>query len=111
LVVESKRVVVIASKDNAHFYRLLGFSEIYGVATSSEALSLLRDLKSRRDVGVVLVEESITRSLGLDFADLNEKGLTPHIVIVPDTREALARDPNLYYRRLVLRVIGYEVSA
>ncbi len=112
MVVESKRLVVVtSSREKAGFYRLLGLSEVYTASSPSEALRLVRELKSRRDVGLILVEESITRSLGVDFTELNEKGLTPHVVIIPDTRDALTRDPNLYYKRFVLRVIGYEVSA
>jgi len=107
---ESRRIIVIADKERVYFYRLLGLSEIHAVSSSSEALKLLEEYKAKRDVGVILVEESIMQALGVDYMTLNERGLTPLVTVIPDTREALTRNPNLYYRRLVLRVIGYEVS-
>jgi vacuolar-type H+-ATPase subunit F/Vma7 len=110
LVKESRRVIVIADKERTYFYRLLGFSEIHSVSGPSEALKLIEEYKAMRDVSVILVEESIMQALGLDYMTLNEKGLTPLVTIIPDTKEALTRNPNLYYRRLVLRVVGYEVS-
>lgn len=107
---ESRRVIVIASKERIYFYKLLGLGEIYAVSSPSEALKLLEEYRAERDVGVILVEESIMQALGVDYMTLNERGLTPLVTVIPDTREALTRNPNLYYRRLVLRVIGYEVS-
>jgi len=111
LVRESKRIIVITNNERASFYRLLGLSEIHVVSSPSEALKLLEEYRAKRDVGIILVEESIAQALGIDYMTYNEKGLTPLVTIIPDTKEALMRNPNLYYRRLVLRVVGYEVSS
>jgi len=110
LVRESRRIIVIANKERTYFYKLLGLSEIYAVSSPSEALKLLEEYKAERDTGIILIEESIMQALGVDYMTLNERGLTPLVTVIPDTREALTRNPNLYYRRLVLRVVGYEVS-
>jgi vacuolar-type H+-ATPase subunit F/Vma7 len=110
LVNESRRAVVIASRETAGFYRILGFSEVYGVDKPEEAYKLIVDLKSRRDIGLILVEESIMRKLGLDHMSLNERGLTPLVTVIPDTKEFLTQNPSLYYRKYAQRVIGYEVS-
>jgi len=48
--------------------------------------------------------------LGLDHMSLNDKGLTPLITTIPDTKEFLTRNPSLYYKKHALRIIGYEVS-
>lgn len=110
MVTESKRVVVVANRESAGFYRILGFSEVYVVDKPEEAYNLIVDFKSRRDVGLILVEESIMRKLGLDHMNLNERGLTPLVTVIPDTKEFLAQNPTLYYRKYAQRVIGYEVS-
>jgi vacuolar-type H+-ATPase subunit F/Vma7 len=110
VVTESKRVVVVANRESASFYRVLGFSEVYVVDKPEEAYNLIVDFKSRRDVGLILVEESIMRKLGLDHMNLNERGLTSLVTVIPDTKEFLAQNPTLYYRKYAQRVIGYEVS-
>jgi len=110
LVNELKKAVVIANKETASFYKLLGFSIVHGVSDPSEALKLITEYKSRMDVGVVVIEESIMHKLGLDHMSLNDKALTPLITTIPDTREFLTRNPSLYYKKHALKIIGYEVS-
>jgi vacuolar-type H+-ATPase subunit F/Vma7 len=110
LVNELKKTVVIANKETASFYKLLGFSIVHGVSSPGEALRLINEYKSMADVGVVMIEESLMHELGLDHMSLNDKGLTPLITTIPDTKEFLTRNPSLYYKKHALRIIGYEVS-
>ncbi|MEM0051177.1 MAG: V-type ATP synthase subunit F [Sulfolobales archaeon] len=110
LVKEVKRVVVIASAESVNFYRLLGFKEVYTVDDVGKVLNILKEVKSRKDVGVVMIEESIAQALKLDHMILNEKGLTPLITVIPNSKELLSRNPALYYRRFSSKVIGYEVG-
>jgi vacuolar-type H+-ATPase subunit F/Vma7 len=110
VVRETKRVIVVASRENASFYKLLGLGEVRVVGNPSETLKELEGLKFNRDVGIILVEESIMQALKVDHMSFNEKGLTPLVTVIPNVKDYLTRDPNMYYRKFVLKVTGYEVS-
>jgi vacuolar-type H+-ATPase subunit F/Vma7 len=110
LVKEVKKVVILASSESVNFYKLLGFKEVYTVDNVGEVTNILKELKNRKDVGVILIEESITRNLKLDHMIVNEKGLTPLITVIPNTKEFLSRDPSVYYRRFASKIIGYELG-
>lgn len=110
MVKEVKKVLVIASAESVNFYKLLGFQEVYTVSNVSEVFNILKEVKSRKDVGVVMIEESIAQTLKLDHMMVNEKGTTPLITVIPDSKEFLSRNPALYYRRFASRIIGYEVG-
>jgi vacuolar-type H+-ATPase subunit F/Vma7 len=107
--VESRRVVVVSSREHEFFYKLLGLKDV--VVAGREGLGeLVNKLKKEKDVAVILIEESLAREAGLDVFSLNEKGFSPLVTIVPDSKVSLESDPKAYYLKFASQIIGYELG-
>ena len=107
--VESRRVVVISSREHEFFYKLLGLKNVV-VAERGELGGLVSKLKKEKDVAVILIEESLAREAGLDVFSLNEKGFGPLVTVIPDSKASLESDPKAYYLKFASQIIGYELG-
>ncbi|WP_440059557.1 V-type ATP synthase subunit F [Thermogladius sp. 4427co] len=106
---EVRKVIILASRDKAPFYSLLGFQNVI-VVDKNTVLQKILELKNRRDLAAILVEASIAREAGLDILGLNEKGLGPVVSMIPDDKHSISGDPKGYYIKFVSRIIGYVIG-
>ena len=109
MAVESRKVVVLASRERASFYRLLGFDRVVEVG-KEELAQYIRELKGDKNLAAVLVEESLAREAGIELFDLNEKGFGPVVTFLPDKEPSFKSDPRIYYSKFIARVIGYQLG-
>lgn len=101
-------VVVIARKEHVSFYYLLGFNDVYPIENPSKLKDVVRDLSSK--VKIIILEESLAREAGVDHMELNMGSLYPIITLVPDSIYLASEDVSRYYRRFVLKTLGFEVG-
>jgi vacuolar-type H+-ATPase subunit F/Vma7 len=101
------KVVAVVSKELAPLMKVLSIADVYVAEAFQEAERLVADLFKRGDVGVILVERSLLEKIKLP-EDV-EKVLWPIVVEFPDRPSDLNLRPELYYRGLIRRFIGYEI--
>lgn len=104
-----KEIVVLAKPERVPFYKLLGLQNVVPVDKGTVALKI-GELKTRKDLAAILVEESIAREANIDVLSLNEKGLGPVITTIPDAKPFLEADPRNLYAKFISRVIGYQLG-
>ncbi|MGC8982951.1 MAG: V-type ATP synthase subunit F [Desulfurococcaceae archaeon] len=109
MALEPRRVVVLASREKAPFYRLLGFDRVVEIG-KGELAQYIKELKSDKSLAAVLVEESLAREAGIELFELNEKGFGPLITYLPDREPFFKSDPRAYYSKFIARVIGYQLG-
>ena len=102
------KIVAVSGRDLAPFLHMLGIDEVYMPRDSDEARSVLEELASRSDVGVIVVEKSVADMAGLESSRVQR--LYPAIVVVPGPRDLEAMTPEKLYRHLIRRFVGVEVA-
>jgi len=101
------KVVAIVSRELAPLMKVLSIAEVYSVEEAQELAKLIGDLSKRGDVGVILAQRSLVERVKLP-EELRE-ALWPIVVELPDRLADLSLSPELFYKELVRRFIGYEI--
>ncbi len=99
-----KKVVAICKPELAPFMHALGIDEVHEVSTEDEARSLVEQISDRSDVGVVLIQASLSRGL-----DIESRRLYPVVTPFPAPNEFELVDPGRLYKPLIRRYVGVEI--
>ncbi len=101
-------IAVIGDLDTAIGFRLAGVSLSYHVTNEKEAEKVLKEVASRSDVGLIIINERFAEALRPLIRELSER---PDLVIVeiPDKKGPLPRktDP---IRELIRATLGVEIK-
>lgn len=87
--------------------KVLSIADVYIAEGAQEASRLVVDLAKRGDVGVILVQKSLLE--GVRLPEDVERTLWPVVVEFPDRPAELSSSPEVYYRELVRKFVGYEI--
>lgn len=101
------KVVAVVSRELVPLMKVLSIAEVYSVEGSQELTRLIEDLARRGDVGVILVQRSLLGRVKLP--EEMREALWPIVVEFPDRLADLSLSPELFYRELVRKFIGYEI--
>jgi len=101
------KVVAVVSRELAPLMKVLSIAEVYSTEEPQELTRLMEDLARRGDVGVILVHRSLFERVKLP--ERIKEALWPIVVELPDRLADLSLSPELFYRELVRKFIGYEI--
>ncbi len=90
-------------------FELAGVQDVYIETNASEAKSVLEQLLSRSDIGIIGITSSLYRELTRDpaMARRLELSTLPMIVELPEYGERVAED---MLRKLIIRAIGIDLE-
>ncbi|MDE1860645.1 MAG: hypothetical protein KGH72_02900 [Candidatus Micrarchaeota archaeon] len=90
-------------------FKIAGVTESHTVTEVSQTESIMKELMSRADVGVIIMTSAARRMVkDRRLSDSISTSLMPLIVEVPELNEPLAEEETL--RNLILRAIGIDIT-
>ncbi len=103
-----KKVVVITSPEAAHGFRLAGVEHIS--AAGEEVYEKIKKCLEDKELGLIILEEGLTKFLSEDFLSMLEKSQLPILAILPSPiRAGKKEEIEDYTLRLIRRAIGYQL--
>lgn len=101
----TRKIIAIVKPELVAFVKLLGISEVYEAMDSNKALEILENNLKRNDVGIIVVQKSLVNRISEDV----QGRVYPIILFLPDTPLDISKSSIEEYRKLVKRIIGYEI--
>ncbi len=103
-----KKIIVIGGEVLPLGMKLAGVKECYTVENSDDAERLLMELFDRKDVGLIVLTESLSRSIKDRRVKYRmENSIDPVVVSVPGYKDKIEVEETL--RRLILRAMGIDI--
>jgi vacuolar-type H+-ATPase subunit F/Vma7 len=104
-----KKIVVLGSNVLPLGMKLAGVKEGYSVDNNEDAERILMELFERKDVGIIVMTESLSRSIKDRRVRYRmENSIDPVVVSVPGYQDKVEVEETL--RRLILRAMGIDIA-
>ncbi len=101
---QTRRIIAIVDRRLSPLMKILGIDEVIEVGNVDEVKSILVNIVKRNDIGVIIVQQSLSRVI-----DIPLEGMYPIVISIPDTIENAKMEPIEIYRSIMRKFIGYEI--
>jgi len=104
------KIAAICSEDLAPFFKLLGVDEVYVVEEENltKLRNYVRKLVERRDLAIVIIQFKLFNKIRDEIALIQK--LYPSFIPIPDPRDVREFDIYEFYRPIIRKYVGFEVS-
>ncbi len=104
------KIAAICSEDLAPFFKLLGVDEVYVVEEENltKLRNYVRKLVERRDLAIVIIQLKLFNKIRDEIALIQK--LYPSFIPIPDPRDVREFDIYEFYRPIIRKYVGFEVS-
>ncbi len=104
-----KKIVVLGENVLPLGMKLAGVKEGYAVSGNEEAERMLTELFERKDVGIIVITESISKGIRDRRVRYRmDNSIDPVVVSVPGYQDKVEVEETL--RRLILRAMGIDIA-